>query len=177
MDQKTCLCPSSAHHVMIFSKMPKNFWTLLNGFPPIFRNSCKLYKRFETILKQFWNRSVHIFHHKLRSIVRTVRLPRLLLHKWQCTRRHVYVPVVPTTLWFFRRCQKNFELFFFFLTGFHLFFATPVNFTKDFFFFSFKYNMLLYSWNIFSLELPSILCMECTNSVHGLWLTKDYNIP
>ena len=57
-------------------------------------------------LKRFWNRSIHLFHHKLRSIVKTFRLPRLLLHKWPWPRRNVYVPVVPATLWFFRICQN-----------------------------------------------------------------------
>ena len=59
-------------------------------------------------LKQFWNRSIHLFHYKSRSIVKTFRLPRLLLHKWPWTRRNVYVLVVPTTLWFFSKMPKFF---------------------------------------------------------------------
>ena len=45
------------------------------------------------------------------STVKTFRLFCLLLHKWPWPERHVYVPVVPTMLWFFRRCQNFFDLF------------------------------------------------------------------
>ena len=79
-------------------------------------------------LKRFWNRSIHLFHHKLRSIVKTFRFPRLLLHKWPWPGSHVYVPVAPATLWFFGRCQKKFWPL---LNGFPpIFLKTPLNFTK-----------------------------------------------